>query len=149
MATSTVPAAKAGLLTLIQASATLTALQAAGAITWAHPGKHIQHEAIFMSDAVFTEEQPFVGNRIHRERYIIPVWVSVLDRGDDAQAAETRMWTLVGAVETAVRGDGTLGGVTNLLSAVLQTPGKRPRSWIETQGRVCECELSIVCEGNI
>jgi len=149
MATSSVPAAKAGLLTLLQANATLAPLYAVGAVTWAHPGKHIQKEAVFLGDAVFAEEQPMVGNRIHRERYTIPVWVSVLNEGDDAQAAEQRMWTLVGGVEAAVRADPTLGAAVNTLSAVVANVGKQPRNFIEPQGRVSECQVSVVCEGNI
>jgi len=149
VATSTVPAAKAGLLALLQANATLAPLNTLGAVTYAHPGKHIQKEAVFLGDAVFAEEQPMVGNRIHRERYTIPVWVTVLNEGDDAKAAEERMWTLVGGVETAVRSDGTLGNATNVLSAVVASPGKQPRSFIESQGRVSECQVSVVCEGNI
>ncbi len=45
-----------------------------------------------------------------REDFIIPVEVFSFRGGDDAVTVENRAWSLVGAVETAVRSDPTLAG---------------------------------------
>lgn len=147
MPNSSVPTVKAGLLATIQASAGLAALNAAEAITWAHPGKHIQKEAIFLGDAAFSGERSSIGQVSHYEDYTIPVWVSVLGEGDAARTTEERLWTLVGYVEAAVRADGTLGAVTGLLSAVVL--GKEPRNFIDPLGRVSECKITVVCRAKI
>lgn len=143
---STVPTAKAGILALIQARAGLSDLQAAGAITWSHPGKDIAKEAIFMGAAVFTSEEVAGMRRAphaHNELYTVPVWVDVLYEANDGQAAELRMWTLVGEVEQALRDDPGLGaGPDGGILRALVT-GKVPEEYISDQGWGVRCKVNV------
>lgn len=143
---STVPAAKAGILALIKARPNLTAVQTG----WSHPGQDISKESIFMGAARFSGEQTVAlraAPQYQDEDYTVPVWVDVLLEGDDAQAAETRMWQLVGEVEQAIRNDKTLGigPAGGILWA--QVSGKTPDEYISDQGRGCRCWIAVTVKG--
>lgn len=147
---STVPVAKATILAGIQARSGLNALNNAGAITWAHPGELIQKEAIFMASAEFNSEDVVAlrpRRHIHDEKYVIPVWVDVIQDGDDAQAAETRMWTLVGEVEQAIRDANPDAVGTGLLT--LTVSNKTVEEWLDVggAGRGIRCRIAVSVEG--
>lgn len=150
MASSSVAIVKAALLTTIRARPNLSAIQ----VEWSHPGAKILKESIFMGPAQFTGEtvsglRP--TPRKQDEEYTVPVWVSVLNEGDDAQTAETRMWALAAEVEEAVRAAPQLGlslvDGNGLQWAVVA--GKEPREFVEPQGRIAECNIAVQCRARI
>lgn len=146
MATSTVPRAKAGILTLIAARAAISTVGQ----SWAHPGELIQDEAIFLGDTRFNSERTVSlkpAPNTQDEEYVIPVVVSVRQEGDAAQTCEERMWTIVGEVETAIRNDKSLNAASGVLWG--QVVGKEPRNFIESQGRVSECVIDVAVRSRI
>lgn len=145
MATSSVPACKAGILALLDAAAGLAAVQT----EWAHPGEKIMHESIFMLDAEFTEESVAALRttpRPHTENYTVPVVVDIVAAGDDARAAEERAYELAGHIENAIRNDPTLGGATTLGARV---GGKVPQSYMSDQGRAVSLRVDVVVQARI
>lgn len=144
MASSSIPSVKAALIAMLTARSGLAGVQ----VEWAHPGTgKIEPEAIFFIEPDVNEDAVTLGNKKHEELYTLHLIVTVLDRGDDSQAAELRMWALVAEVEEGLRADANLGGVTNLTWALVA--GKRPANYIETAGRVAECDVSIDCRAHI
>lgn len=141
---SSVPRAKAAILAMVQG--TLTGLNTAGAITWAHPGGDPPKEMVFLSDVEFDDEQTAAmrtAPRYQDETYSVPVWVSILAEGNDPQSAEERMWEIVGAVENVIRADQSLGGMTGLHWALVN--GKTPRNIMTDQGWAAECMVRVKC----
>jgi hypothetical protein len=147
---STVPSAKAGILAAIQARPGLATLNTANAITWGHPGELIQREAIFLAAAEFSEEDiaaMMTRPHKHDEKYTVPVWVDVVQEGDDPQTAETRLWTLVGEVEQAIRNlamDAVATGVQELY-----INSKIPEEWLDIggAGRGVRCRIGVYVWG--
>lgn len=147
MASSTAPAAKAALLTLMQGAGALTGVQ----IAYSHPGISIQQECIYFGRTVVDEVARALGQQKRRESYIVEVVVDVVLDGDDAQACEERMWSLVGGIEDLLRpplGPGgsvsaNLGGAVNLwavIEHIEQTP------YIEPGQRLSEAVVSVRCQ---
>lgn len=101
MASSTIPTAKAGILTLLAARPALASVQR----VWAHPGQLIEKESIFFLEALEEESPAAIGQLKREENYTIDLLVSVLQDGDDAKACEERAWALVAEVETALRAE--------------------------------------------
>lgn len=144
MATSTVPAVKAALLTA------LTTALGSVQVKYAHPGDTIAKECVFMADAEFDSEDSSIGQVSHYETYTVPVWVDVLSEGNDVQAAEARMWVLVGLVEAAVRSNGTLSATPGLLSATVTGPNaKAPQNYITDQAWASRCRIAVQCKAKI
>lgn len=141
MAASTVPAAKAGLLSLLQARPGLAGVQ----IEWAHPGAHIRDEAVYLGDTDDTQDAVYLGNRARRQRYVVEVVVTVLRRGNDPRAAEERCWELVAEVEDAVRDDPQLAGSVD----VAQVGRIRQRNFPGAQERVAEAIVEVAVESRI
>src|SRR5215218_10858957 len=106
MAASTIPAAKAALLTKLEARAGLADVL----IAWSAPVRPpMQSEAIYLDDAVDVErEWVSLGAQRLDERYTLQVRVETTAYGDGSdirRAVEERMWALVAEVEQAVRDD--------------------------------------------
>lgn len=147
---STIPAAKTAILAAIQSRAGLSTLNAKGAITWSHPGDDIQREAIFMASAEVESEEVVAlrpRRHIHDEKYVVPVWVDVVQEGNDPQTAETRMWALVGEVEQAIRDITPDAVATGLLTITVS--GKTPDEWLDIggSGRGVRCRIAVSVEG--
>lgn len=149
MAGSTAPAAKVALLGLLNAAAGLDGVQ----VSYTHPGVSVEQESIFFLRTILDEVARSLGQQKRRESYIIEVVVTVARDGDDAQAAEERMWALVTEVENVLRpplGPGgavsaTLGGALNLwaeVEHVEQTP------FIEAGQRVSEAIVNVRCRAS-
>lgn len=124
MATSSVPAVKAAILTLLQADAGLTGVD----VRWAEPIKDLPPEMVSLGNAEFTAETvPFLkpAPHRHREDYVIPVWVGVELEGDDPRTTETRMWEITGVVENLLRNNVNLQQSLGLLHWAI-VAGKEP-----------------------
>lgn len=105
MAASSAPAAKAALLTLLQAD-----LGSGVQVEYAHPGPAIQQESIFFNRTTENDTSVALGQRKRDEDYTLEVVVSVARDGNDAQGCEERCWALVGHIETVVRANPSLSG---------------------------------------
>jgi hypothetical protein len=114
VAASTIPAAKAALLTALQARAGLTGVD----VRWGLPAQTLSaNERVYVGDAEEID-RAWVGLGAQRleENYILQVIVETFQAGDDQRATEERFWVLVNEVEQAVRGDLTLAQTVRLAS---------------------------------
>lgn len=135
---SSIPAAKAKVLELLRARAALNAVQ----VEWAHPGKNVAKEALWMGDAFGEDTAAAISTTSPRdEKYGLPVVVSVLHEGNSGQAAEERMWALVAEVEAAIDPRAALANVGGVLQAVVES--KSPTTFPESGGHVAECIVVI------
>jgi hypothetical protein len=141
VAVETVPAAKGGLLTILNARPGLDGVQ----VEWTHPGASIANECIYFGATDDTQEARALGNRRRRETYIIEVVVTVLKRGNDPRAAEERCWQLVGEVTDAVRDDPQL----NSTVGVAQVSRVRHNNFPGAQERVSEAVIDVSVESRI
>lgn len=148
MPVSSVPAVKAKILTLLQAA------QAEGqglegvSVDWADPSGDIAHEHIFMTDPFIEESAAALATtRPRKELYTLPVLVHVRRDGNDAQAAEERMWELVAEVEAIIGGATNLDNVGGVLTAQIEQ--KIPETFPHDQARVALCAIPIRVEARI
>ena len=98
MAGSTMYAAKAQLLTLLQANSTLSSIQ----VAYADPGEAGRRESIFFGDInsnTQTPESLASGRRRRLEDYTIDIHVFVQSKAAGQQEAEQRALVLANAVE--------------------------------------------------
>lgn len=110
MAASTVPAAKAAILTMLR---TLPDLNEAS-IEWGAPTEHedVVGEMMYFEDPV--TRQPswrVLGGDYLDEVYTLTLTVAVRADGDDQASTESRCWDLVALIEQTLRADTSLGGV--------------------------------------
>ena len=137
MTTSSAPTAVANLLSAITTQTnTLAPSGYAFGIVRGEPQSNLPlDEAIFVMEVRSRSLQrvQMVGGGGYgylREDYIIPVEIRVMRGGDNVIDVEARAWQLVGAIETAIRSDLTLGGAVleawpesqDLTSEWLSTP---------------------------
>lgn len=100
MATSTIPAVKDAILTLLKAWPALDGVQ----IKWARPSEDaIRKESIWFEGTKSQQRAEAMGNQRRDETFIHELVVSVLRDGDEPRGCELRMWELVAEVETVVR----------------------------------------------
>lgn len=126
---STVPTVKGQLVTLLEQQGELSAVQ----VAWGEPGTDsIQQECVFVGRAVKNEAQ--ATNVKREENYTVEVWASVLYPADDSQTAETRAWTLAGAVEDAIAANRRLGLPGTVLDCEVR--GQEDANFRTDQGRV-------------
>lgn len=98
-----------------------------------------------MASAEFSTEEIATmrtAPHVHWERYEIPVHVEVLKEGNDAQAAESRMWALVGEVEDAVRLNVSLG-ISDAIVHTAVVTDKKPLEYESDMGRAFHCRVAI------
>ena len=106
MATSRLPALKAGLKTLLEAQAGLSGVL----VSYGWP-KDPRRELIVLGDAEIVQEYRGIGAAIgspapaKREEIDLTVLVSVVGETTAQQATTERSLTLLGHIETALRGD--------------------------------------------
>jgi hypothetical protein len=103
MATSTVPACKAAILTILDAVTDLDAVTQ----SWSAPTKDedFTGEMIFLGEVTNEEAWASLGNMRRRETYTVALTVWVEQWGDDPQAAEQRAYAIWGLVTEALRDD--------------------------------------------
>jgi hypothetical protein len=112
MAASTIPAAKAALLTAIQARVALAGVH----VAWGVPADlPAEPERIYVGDAVdVSRVWASLGAYRLDESYTLQVHVETFAGGNDQRTVEERLWVLVNEVEQAVRGDLTLAGAVRV-----------------------------------
>ncbi len=151
MAYSSIPAAKAQLLTTLAARPALAGVL----VAWGMPAEPPpQREAIYILDAVNVQrEWAQLGQLRIDESYTLRVLVEVYQEGecvgrDDQRVCEERMWAIVAEVEQAIVADLTL-------ASVLAGPGHAkpgpvdPRCFPVHDGWVAEAPLQIQCRARI
>ena len=109
MAYSSIPAAKAQLLTTLQARPGLVDVL----IEWGIPMEQpANRERVYVDDAVnVTRDWAQIGQFTIDEEYTLHIHVEVFQEGDDRRVCEERMWAIVAEVEQAAVLDITLAGV--------------------------------------
>lgn len=107
--TSTIPAAKAALITIFTAATDLAGVD----ISWGSPTSEddFKPEMVYLGKA--EQEQEDRGFQSATEDYTIEVVALVRQYGDDERATEERLWAIRAAIDEAIRADSTLGGVLN------------------------------------
>lgn len=117
MPSSVVVAAKAGLVTLLEAHASLADVQ----VSYGWPGDdQAEAEVIFTADARTVEHAPSglkSGRTHYREKAQFDVIVLVVGVGSTAEEVETRALDLVEVVAQVVADNRTLGGVSGVQAA--------------------------------
>lgn len=106
MATSTIPALKAGLLSLLSARAGLSGVQVVYGAPLPNPGR----EFISLGGTEGEQQTAALGRLRREEEYRLTIYASVLREGLDQQACTERAFELVEEIEDAVRADPTIGG---------------------------------------
>jgi hypothetical protein len=108
---STVPTAKAALVTLIGAQ--LTGVQ----VTYGRPAdSQLERECVWVGDVTGQQRVPtmMAGRKHRQEDYSVEVVCWVADTRGLVSAAEARCFELLGEVEDVVADDPTLGLATNV-----------------------------------
>jgi hypothetical protein len=129
MATTTIPACKAAILTILAADTDLASVDR----RWSPPTENedvpVGLEAIFFGDTEIVDDNwaslgssQGAGRRRENYRLMITVWVAQF--GDDPQAAEQRAWDLWSQVYSDLRVDLFTQGGSQLRTAGVQTMGQ-------------------------
>jgi len=107
MSASTIPAARSWLVTNLAADPALAG------VSVERPGVGNATpvlEQIEVRNARDITREPRSMDGKLTETYTIPVWVQVVQHGQDVEEAETRLWTLVAAVER-IANQSNIGGL--------------------------------------
>lgn len=142
MATSTIPALKAALLSLLAARAGLAGVQVVYGAPLPNPGR----EFISLGGTDGSQETAALGRLRREEEYRLTIYVSVLREGQDQQAATERVFALVAEVEDAVRADPSVGGVVR--TALLDGPFTLEEGATDTH-RTALVTVSLLCNARI
>lgn len=113
--TSTVPAVKTALVTLIGTA--LSGVQ----VTYGRPADNkLNRECVYVGEATGAHRIPVYKGTVRKpreERYSVEVVVAVIKARGDVTDSESRAFTLLASVEDVVANDPTLGAVDGLLHA--------------------------------
>jgi len=144
MAFTNAPAAKAALLTLIQARPNLAGVQ----MSAGHPGDNIDvNETIFTDSIVATQDWETMGGstRRRREDFTIELIVIAGKAGVDQAGAEARAWVLLEECELAVRADVTLAATVIFagITSMKQTNGKGSQGWVSQIVAEVTCRAQV------
>lgn len=103
--TSTVPTARAALVTALTAALPETQ------IAWSHPGDAREPESIYLGEARIDSEVATIraGRKKRQERYTIDVLIDVAADGPTGQDASERAFVLLGELEDILADDPSLG----------------------------------------
>lgn len=105
MATSTVTAFKAALLSRLQARAGLSGVQ----VTYGWPNGQVQRESIMLGGVSGTQEFRTVGATQKMEEYSLTTYITVIREGSGLQQnADERALALMAEVEAELRSDLTV-----------------------------------------
>jgi hypothetical protein len=117
VATSRLPALKAGLKTLLEAQANLSGVL----VSYGWP-RDVRRELVILGDAEITQEYRAIGAAVgapstaKREGIELTLVVSVVGEGPAQQTATERALTLLGYIETAIRTDPRVGSSVEVAS---------------------------------
>ena len=144
MATSTIPALKAALLSLLQARAGLSGVQVTYGMPAVSPPP--RREFIALTDADGDQETAALGRTRREEVYRLKVLCSVLREGSDQQSATERAFALAAEIVSALRADPSVTGTvrTALVDGPLQL-----EEGASDQHRTALVTLSVLCTARI
>jgi hypothetical protein len=150
MAVSTVPATKAKLVQLFQASASLGGATPHVRVTWAAPTRdeEYQNDHVWLGRTRQVEEFRTLGAQRIDEEYTIDIVIQAYRSGNDEQAVETRWWVMREAVVAALRADLSLGGTVNGWVGPFPTDDVEPRP-AAPKGWLCKGTVSLTCRARI
>lgn len=144
---STVPAVKAALVTLITADVNDSTVQ----VSYGRPpDNQLARECIYVGDVPSGAQRvPTLkaGRKAREEKYPIEVVVAVLAAGGTLSAAETRAFVLLSSVEDVVADDPSLGGVAGLIHATAGTFDVT--SGYTAEGPVCVIRFQVDCTARL
>lgn len=151
MSYSTIPAAKAQMLTTLSAVPGLAAVLVARGLPVDQPPAR---ERVYIDNAVdIVRDWMMIGRKRLDESYTVRILVEVFLDGDDQQACEDRMWEIVALVELAIVGDITLNGVlngnTDRPSGVVPGGIEDQNSFAAPDGWISHAVLRIDCAARI
>ena len=144
MAYSTIPAAKAQLLTTLQARPGLDGVL----VAWGLPAELPEdRERVYVDDAINVDrEWAQLGQLRIDEHYTLRIHVEVYQAGDDQRTCEERMWEIAAEIEQAAVLDITLAGVLNWGAK----PGAMdPRCFAYADGWLAQVTLNLECSARI
>lgn len=130
---STVPAAKAALLTLLQAR---TFPVQNPVVQWGGPTEAEDFpkrgELIYFGEVEISDENQTLGATRYDETYNLRVVIEVRLPGDKEQVAEQRAWDLYAEVQSVLNANRTLSGAINRLTdrTVRQANVPLPQEWL-------------------
>lgn len=146
MADSTAPAAKAAILSLLNASADLTGV----AISWAAPTKEDEYteDMVWLGDVdPYNQEFVNLGGGKVDEEYDLEITAQAFLSGDDPQTTEERAWELRSAIVEILRADKTLSSTINKWSGpypgAMTTRPATPNGWLAKTTVRLTCRASI------
>lgn len=151
MAYSTIPAAKAQIVTTLAATTGLAGVLIQRGVPAEVPPNP---ERVYVDNAVDIDRAwNMIGRRRLDESYTIRIPVEVYQDGDDQAATETRMWAIIAEVELALVADTTLAGVlngnTDRPSGVIPGGIDEQNSFAMPDGWVSQAVLRIDCAARI
>lgn len=107
MATASIAALKAALITRLKARPGLAGVQ----VTWGIPSQDLNDEWIMVGDVDGTQEAVHLGALRREEEYVLDIQVSVVrDMAADAQTTAERAFALAAEIEDELRTDPSVGG---------------------------------------
>lgn len=128
MATSTVSALKAALLTRLQARTGLAGVQ----VTYGWPSGQVKRESIMLGGVTGNQEYRTVGATQRMEEYTLTTYITVIREGSALQqAADERALALMAEVEADLRSDPTVNNT--VLTAQLAGFTLEPMASSETR----------------
>lgn len=142
MAYSTIPAAKAQLLTTLQARTGLAGVLVAWGLPMDEPA---DRERVYVDDATNVERDwAQLGLRRVDESYDLKVHVEVYERGNDRRGCEERMFEIVAEVEQAA-----VVAPPGVLNWAVKPGAMDPRSFPWADGWLSQVTLNLECHGRI
>ncbi len=144
MAYSTIPAAKAQLVTTLQARPGLAGVL----VSWGVPAKiPPERERVYVDDAIDVQRSwAALGQLRIDESYRLRIHVEVFQAGDDQRACEERMWAIVAEVEQAALNDITLA---NVLKWGAKPGAMDPKCQPAPEGWLAFVTLNLDCSARI
>ena len=149
MAACTAPAAKAALLTLLDARTGLNGVQ----VVWTFPGDKAERQYLCFGDTELNEVAGQLGNGTRHESYTINVWVSVHWPSNDPQDAEERAWAIVAELEAQLKppnnADLGIAGANGIKSLTAQFAGGTLATYPELEGQTAQGSFRVAVEARI
>lgn len=137
MATSTIPAFKAALLTALQARAGLSGVQ----VTYGWPSGQVKRESIMLGGVTGTQEFRTVGATQKMENYSLTAYITVIKEGSALQqSADERALAIMAEIEAELRSDLTVGNT--VLTAQVARYDLEPMASSETR----EARLTVTID---
>jgi len=142
MATSTVPALKAALLSLLVARAGLSGVQVVYGAPLPNPGR----EFVSLGGTDGMQETAALGRLRREEEYRLTIYVSTIREGQGQQACTERAFEIAAEVENAVRSDPTVGGTVR--TALVDGPFTLEEGATDTH-RTALVTIALLCHARI